>query len=103
MTKYKNLHSEFNIPGSYKQYAPDIKLEPIHMELDLKFDILNKSVQGTNVITLKSNVTDAQSLTLNAVDFEEVSVLEEDLEYSYNHEEIVVNLKSPFLKVKQKR
>ena len=90
--------SDFTLPGAKKNYAPDLKLETSHTELHLTVDIDNRSMTGYALVTIKANVDGARSLSLNAVDFEDLTVnsADDDLRHSYDGEKIKLEFSKAF-------
>jgi len=84
--------SKFSLENAPYNYAPDLLLQPVHMTLNLDFDIKQKTVQGTNTITLRSNHPDATEISLDAVDFEKLNVLTSNLSYDYDGETLAITL-----------
>ncbi|MEA3286100.1 MAG: M1 family metallopeptidase [Candidatus Marinimicrobia bacterium] len=70
----QSLHDGFTLPGATKNYAPDLKLEPIHTEIHLTIDLQGRAATGYALITIRANVEGAQSLKLDAVDFDDLIV-----------------------------
>jgi len=78
---------DFALSGVIKNYAPDLKLEPLHTELHLSVDLDQQSAVGYALITLRANVAGQHSLKLDAVDFEGVKVHDvsaKGLDYGYD-------------------
>ena len=86
--------SNFTIYGAKRYYAPDVVLEPTHMALSLRISIDNKSIEGSNTITLLSNNDNAKELKLNAVDYDFVDIKTEGLTWRYDEKYIHINLNS---------
>ena len=85
----RNQHKfgDFALSGAVKNYAPDLKLEPVHTEVHLKVDLKQKSATGHALITLRANVSGQHAIKLDAVDFEGLKVQDlsgKDLEYHYD-------------------
>ena len=59
-------------------YPPDLELEPIHLHIDLYVSIPARSVGGRVTNTVRARRAGSPTLTLNAVDFEDVSVRDLD-------------------------
>ncbi len=64
----------FATPGTKRDYAPDLALEPVHVEVRLRFDIENESAHGTVTTTVLSNRAGARSLKLDAIGLEDVTI-----------------------------
>ncbi|KAI9183862.1 hypothetical protein H9P43_002914 [Blastocladiella emersonii ATCC 22665] len=89
-----------------KHYAPNITLEPVHMDIALVFDFPNHAVDGTVTHTVRCNASvptaaalgdAAMRLTLNAVGFDSVHVTGDKLAgFECDGKEIVVRWAEPF-------
>ncbi|MCF7823211.1 MAG: HEAT repeat domain-containing protein [Candidatus Marinimicrobia bacterium] len=105
-TRQANLRfSDFTLAGATKNYAPDLKLEPIHTELHLSVDVKGRSARGYALITIRANVEGADSLDLDAVDFNDLQVSDVDdkgLTHNYDGKQIKLKL-SKTLKAQDKR
>ncbi|MCE7734645.1 MAG: hypothetical protein GPJ54_07205 [Candidatus Heimdallarchaeota archaeon] len=95
--------ANFTIHGAKRYYAPDILLEPTHMTLSLEVNIENKSVEGSNTITLLSNNDTATEVKFNAVDFDFVDIKTKGLSWRYDEKYIHINLHSPLTKGETKK
>ena len=82
MTKYA-LHraghygfssGDFALSGVKPQYAPDLPLEPKHLELNLAVHLDERSIDGRATWTVLSRRSNAQTLRLNAIDLDIHSV-----------------------------
>ena len=96
---------DFTLSGATKNYAPDLKLEPIHTELHLTIDVLGKAAEGYALITVKANVAGNHSLKLDAVDFDDLSVTDrqgKDLSFGYDDRFIALDFEDDF-KVDEER
>ena len=100
LQRRNHLRSEdFTLSGAVKNYAPDLKLEPIHTELHLSIDLNQRAAQGYALITIRANVEGADTLNLDAVDFDnlKVSALNgENLQHSYDGNIIALHFESMF-------
>jgi len=65
---------DFTIAGAIKNYAPDLKLEPIHTAIHLTIDVQGRAAKGYALVTLRANVTGSHLIKLDAVDFDYVKV-----------------------------
>ncbi len=84
----------FLLPGATDHYAPDLLLEPIHVDLTLHITIAQERLIGTAVHTVRANVDGAQTLTMHAVAFENLRVTGADA--TYNDEELKLRWSKPF-------
>jgi aminopeptidase N len=68
--------ADFTLPGAEPQYPPDLEIEPIHLDIDLRVDIDERRAQGTVTHTLAWRRAGATSLVLHAVALE-IAVVED--------------------------
>jgi aminopeptidase N len=97
--RHQHKAGDFTLSGALKNYAPDIKLEPVHTELHLTVDLEQKSAVGYALITLRANVGGQHSIKLDAVDFEGVAVQDlnkKGLDYSYDDQVIEMIFEASF-------
>ncbi len=95
----QHKHVDFTLAGAIKNYAPDLKLEPVHTEVHLNVDLNQKSASGYALVTLRSNVSGEHSIKLDAVDFENIKVKDlsdKGMSYSYDDSTINVSFDRPF-------
>ena len=96
---HANRGSNFTLPGAGTHYAPDVVLEPVHTDIAGHVDIANETWSGTVTHTVRARRDAARSLTLHAVDFEDVEVTDTSgaaLSFSYDGREIAVTWTEPF-------
>lgn len=60
---------EFHSPSAERHYAPDLRIEPVHIDVDLHVDLEAQSAEGTVTHRLRGNVAGADTVRLDAVDF----------------------------------
>lgn len=60
----------FARPGTAPSYAPDLLLEPVHLDLEARVDLDRRRVAGTVAHTVQSRSDEARELVLDAVDLE---------------------------------
>ncbi|MBO6936053.1 MAG: HEAT repeat domain-containing protein [Deltaproteobacteria bacterium] len=87
---------EFTSPASKDHYAPDRRLEPVHLTMRLRVDPSAKRMDAAITHRIRANASGAQSLTLDGVDFEELSV--EGAEFDYDGRSIALRFDTPFTK-----
>jgi aminopeptidase N len=68
----------FTLPGAEAHYPPDLEIEPVHLDIDLRVDIEGRSAAGVVTHTLVWRRTGATQLELHALDFEALTL--EDLD-----------------------
>ena len=96
MTPQQNA---FTLPGARPSYAPDLALEPTHVEARLAFDIQAETVSGSATHTLLGRRAGARSLRLEAVGLSELAVegLEDEaLSWRYDGERVEIDWERGF-------
>ncbi len=81
----------FTLPGAAKVFPPDLPLEPVHLDLELRVDIHGRAVAGTATTTVTSRHDGAAELTLHAVDLRDLDVRDPDghaVRWSYDGQAI---------------
>lgn len=80
----------FASAGAKRQYAPDLQLEPVHLEIDLGVDLDGRTLEVTLRHTVRANTAGADTLRLHGVDLVGMQVVGESLRWSYDGEELEV-------------
>ncbi len=94
-----NNSGEFTMAGAIKNYAPDLKLEPIHTAVHLTIDLQGRGAEGYALITVQANVAGPHELNLDAVDFEHLTVADDSgkkLNYHYDDKVITIAFDQAF-------
>lgn len=89
----------FHSDAAPTHYAPDLTLEPTHIDIGLKVDPDDESAEGTVTTTVRARSAGERTITLNAVDFEIADIADEDgndLQYAYDGAELVVTWSDEF-------
>ena len=98
--------ADFTLPGATAHYPPDLGLEPVHLDIDLRVDVAERRCAGTVTHTLTSRRDDARDLLLHAVDFEDVHVEGLDgheVHARYDGRELRLRFAAPVPKGEQRR
>ncbi|MCU0724207.1 MAG: hypothetical protein MUE73_00220 [Planctomycetes bacterium] len=85
--------TDFTLPGAEPQYPPDLVLEPVHLDIALRFDVAAQAAAGRVVTTVRAAADGARKIILEARAFEDVAVSGEDghdLAFSYDGRRITV-------------
>ncbi len=96
----------FDDPSLPEQYPPDLELEPIHLELDLRVDLDDQFVEGTVTTTVRARRTGPVTLRLDAVDFASVSVEDPDnhpISHSYDGTKLIITWAHAFQEQETRR
>jgi len=64
----------FSAPDAQRSYAPDLALEPTHIEVRMRFDLDAQSATGSVTTTVRANRAGARSLRLDAIGLEGVQI-----------------------------
>jgi aminopeptidase N len=84
---------DFALPGTEASYAPDLGLEPTHLDIALRFHLDDRAAEGQVVTTVVARRAGERTLRLDAVDLQGVAVDSpdgQDLTSSYDGRRIVV-------------
>ncbi len=94
----------FTLPDAEKHYAPDLSLEPIHSAITLDLDLEQQIADGHTEITIRANVAGPQTLELDAVSFDDVSLVSEaTLSHRYTGKKLILNWDEPFSKGEERK
>ena len=89
------MNEGFTIAGAKPDYAPDLALEPVHVEIRLALEIGERRVSGGVTTTVRCNRVGARSLRLDAVGMLEVAVDGPEA-WRYDGEGIDLTWEEPF-------
>lgn len=88
---------EFSSKMATNKYAPNWELEPIHLDINLKIDITDRSAKGFAVNRLRANTNGANSIVLNAVDLEIINVeCSSEVTWSYDGSNLSLSFTNDF-------
>jgi aminopeptidase N len=65
----------FALPGAEDHYSPDLRLEPVHLDLTLFVDVLAQSLDVTERLRVRARTAGVQSIRLDGIDLAELDVL----------------------------
>lgn len=94
-------HDPFTDAYATRHYQPRLPLRPTHLSIDLFFDISNTSVRGQVTHTVTAQWPGANTLHLNAEDFEDISVSSPDddrLSFTYDGHVVQIVFSVPLVK-----
>lgn len=77
--KHHHGAAPFTRPGAEKHYPPDLRVEPVHMHLDLFVNVNGATLEGRNTLTLRGRGGTGDALELHAVGFDHIEVIEAEL------------------------
>ncbi|MCZ6806102.1 MAG: M1 family aminopeptidase, partial [Deltaproteobacteria bacterium] len=93
----------FALPGAGKSYAPDLALEPTHIDVRLHFDLEACTAEGSVTTTVRGNRDGARSLGLDAVGLEDVTIIGDELGGRYDGEIVHLSWSSPFARGEERK
>lgn len=91
--------ADFHLPGAEAKHAPDLRLEPVHLVLDLALRVDERHADGVVDHTIRARSGGARSIRFDAVELTIVSVEDPsgaELDWSYDGEGIDVTWAEPF-------
>lgn len=89
----------FSGAGAEDQYPPDQQIEPVHLDIELKVDVVGSSAAGVVTLTSVGRAAGATRLLLDAVGFLDVVVRDPDdreIFWNYDGEKIRIDWQRPF-------
>lgn len=104
--RQRSFGNPFDDPTIEEQYPPDLELEPIHLDIDLHFDLENQSAGGRVTTTVKARRSGPTDLQLDAIDLEEVGVRDPDgheLSWRYDDRKLIIQWTQPFKAAEERR
>lgn len=93
--------SGFHSKSANVHFPPDLALEPKHNLIDLNIDVEKQTAVGTVTITVLCNHAEHRTLTLDAVNFENLKVKDvsgKKVSFSYDGKKLKVTWAKPFTK-----
>jgi aminopeptidase N len=100
------LASDFDDQSVPEQYPPDLELEPVHLDIDLHVDLVEKSFKGTVTTTVVARHDGPSDIELDAVDFLDVEVSDaagRELSSRYDGRKINIHWVEPFASGEERR
>lgn len=96
--------SGFATVGATAQYPPNLRIEPVHLEIRYAFDLERDTVIGSVTHTVRARGGAPTRLVLHAVDFEDVRCEgSEALSYRYDGREIAIDWEDGFLEGEERQ
>ena len=96
----------FHSKAADKHYPPDLRIEPVHLDIDLFVDPDEERLEGTVTTTVVARVDGPRTLTLDAVDFDDVEVSDPDgnpLASTYDGKKLRITWDAPFSAGEERR
>ncbi len=90
---------DFTLPGAKAHYPPDIQLEPVHLDIALRFDIPAAAAEGVATHIIRARRSGHTHLRLHAVDLDVQSVTDvdgRDVSHRYDGREIHIDWADAF-------
>ncbi len=103
--RHSNL-SGFHSKSAGLHFPPDLALEPTHNQIDLHVDIENQTASGTVTITVLCNHAGHRTLSLDAVNFENLKIEDSKgakTSFTYDGEKINITWANPFSKNEKRK
>jgi aminopeptidase N len=97
----------FSAPGTLPVYAPDLSIEPIHLDLQLDVDVPNQTLKAIVTHTVRARAGGPKTLKLNGIGFQDVVVSDPDgaheVVHSYDGSEIKITWDRAFRSMEERR
>lgn len=94
----KGAAGEFASSDARRHYAPELRIEPVHLDLDLQVDLDARRVDVALVHRLRGNDDGAETLVLHGVELRDLEVEAEGVRSSYDDAELTLTFERPFAK-----
>jgi aminopeptidase N len=94
----------FSLPGADEHFSPDLRLEPVHLELDVSVDIPLRRVDVRLGLSIRARQAGARTLRLDGIDFQELRVTFSELGTSaYDGRALTLTWAEPFAAAEERR
>jgi len=97
---------DFASPAARRHYPRDVRLEPIHLDLDVHVDLEHERLEGTVTTTVVARQDGPRTLMLDAIDFEITEVVDADgasLSFDYDDEKLAITWSEGFKRGEERR
>ncbi|HJL45805.1 MAG TPA: M1 family aminopeptidase [Polyangiaceae bacterium LLY-WYZ-15_(1-7)] len=94
---------EFASPSADRHYAPELRLEPVHLDLDLRLDLDAQRLEAAITHTLRANDEGVDELVLHGLDLRELEVEGEGVRHGYDGEELTLSFERPFARGEERK
>jgi aminopeptidase N len=89
--------SAFALPGAEDHYPPDLRLEPVHLDLTLVVDVLAQSLDVSERLRVRARTAGVQHIRLDGIDLGELGVvLPEGGQSQYDGRVLTLRWDQPF-------
>ncbi|HEU4582353.1 MAG TPA: M1 family aminopeptidase [Polyangiaceae bacterium] len=93
----KGAADSFTLPDAAKHYSPDLRLEPVHLDLQVAIDIEQRRLDVRLSVAVRARQAGARSLRLDGIDLRNLTVTWlEPGSSSYDGKTIVLTWATPF-------
>jgi len=99
MSCHRWSRAEFTAAGVEARFAPDLALEPVHLDVALRFDLPGRRAEGQVTTTVRCRHPGRRALELDACDLEDLAVAAPDgreLAWSYDGRKVRIRWAEPF-------
>jgi aminopeptidase N len=94
----------FTLPAADDHFAPDLRLEPVHLDLRVAIDIAARRLDVRLAVTVRARQAGCRALRLDAMDFSELGVvLPDGGSSSYDGKIITLTWAQPFTSGEERR
>lgn len=89
---------DFASPSASEHYPPDLRLEPVHLDIALHVDLEAETAEGVVTARIRANADGPSALVLDAVAFEDVRVETAATRSDYDGAKLAIHFDAPFAK-----
>ena len=95
--------ADFASKQATPHYAPDLRLQPVHLDLDLRLDLERQRLDAEVTHTIRCNDEGAGALMLHGVELDDLRVAGEGVTWSYDGKELHLAWERPFVTGEERR
>jgi len=93
----------FSPPDADEHFSPDLRLEPVHLDLGVTVDVAARTLQVELGMRVRARSAGARSLRLDGVDLVDLRVEGDGLSFSYDAKAIWLHWSAPFAAGEERR
>jgi len=100
----KGAADSFTLPDAAEHYSPDLRIEPVHLDLQVAIDIEQRRLDVRLGVAVRARQAGARSLRLDGIDLRNLTVIwSEPGSSSYDGKSIVLTWAAPFAQAEVRR
>ncbi|MBX3247586.1 MAG: hypothetical protein KF901_10455 [Myxococcales bacterium] len=98
-----SLGGDFASPAAHAHYAPELRVEPVHLDVSLRVQLDEGRVDVELEHTLRANDDGADALTLHGLELRDLAVEAEGVRWTYDDRELQLTFDAPLTRGEERR